>query len=48
VPKKLENDATNYDSGDILNLEGSVLKNFWRLGLGAVAYAMTQTTVIAA
>jgi hypothetical protein len=39
-----ENDATNYDSGDILNLEGSVLKNFGRLGLGAVGYAMIQTT----
>jgi hypothetical protein len=39
-----ENDATNYDSGDILNLEGSVVKNFKRVGLGAVGYAMIQTT----
>lgn len=39
-----ENDSTNYDSGDILNLEGSILKNFGRLGVGAVGYGMIQTT----
>ena len=39
-----ENDATNYNSGDILNLEGSILKNFGRLGVGAVGYGMIQTT----
>ena len=39
-----ENPDTNYDSGDILNLEGSILKNFGPLGVGAVGYAMIQTT----
>jgi hypothetical protein len=39
-----ENPDTNYDSGDILNLEGSILKNFGPLGVGAVGYAMIQRT----
>lgn len=39
-----ENDATNYESGDILNLEGTVTKNFGPLGLGVAGYAMIQTT----
>ena len=39
-----ENSDTNYNSGDILNLEGSILKNFGPLGVGAVGYAMIQTT----
>jgi len=39
-----ENPDTNYDSGDILNLEGSILKNFGRIGIGAIGYAMIQTT----
>lgn len=40
----LENTATDYDSGDILNLEGNVTKNFGRWGVGAGGYAMIQTT----
>ena len=39
-----ENPVTQYDTGDILNLEGSVTKNFGRLGVGAVGYGMIQTT----
>lgn len=39
-----ENPATNYESGDILNLEGAVTKNFGPWGVGAVGYAMIQTT----
>jgi hypothetical protein len=39
-----ENPATNYETGDILNLEGAITKNFGALGVGAVAYAMIQTT----
>ena len=37
-----ENPDTNYGSGDIL--EGSVVKNFGRIGIGAVGSAMIQTT----
>ena len=39
-----ENPATDYETGEILNLEGAVTKNFGPLGVGAVAYAMIQTT----
>ena len=39
-----ENDKTAYDTGDILNLEGSITKNFGRLGIGVVGYGMIQTT----
>jgi hypothetical protein len=39
-----ENPATHYETGDILNLEGAITKNFGALGVGAVAYAMIQTT----
>ena len=39
-----ENPATDYKTGEILNLEGAVTKNFGPLGVGAVAYAMIQTT----
>jgi hypothetical protein len=39
-----ENPATDYKTGEILNLEGSITKNFGALGVGAVAYAMIQTT----
>jgi len=39
-----ENPDTDYRSGDILNLEGSLLKNFGALGLGVASYAMIQTT----
>jgi hypothetical protein len=39
-----ENEATDYLSGDILNLEGNVTKNFGRWGLGVTGYAMIQTT----
>ena len=39
-----ENEATNYTSGEILNLEGNVTKNFGRWGVGVSAYAMIQTT----
>ena len=39
-----ENPATDYETGNILNLEGAITKNFGRLGIGAVGYAMIQTT----
>ncbi len=39
-----ENPATNYETGNILNLEGAITKNFGPLGVGGVAYAMIQTT----
>ena len=39
-----ENPDTDYETGDILNLEGSITKNFGPLGLGVVSYAMIQTT----
>ena len=39
-----ENPATDYESGDILNLEGNITKNFGRWGVGVSAYAMIQTT----
>lgn len=39
-----ENPATDYETGNILNLEGSVTQNFGALGVGGVAYAMIQTT----
>jgi len=39
-----ENPATDYETGNILNLEGSITKNFGPLGLGVVSYAMIQTT----
>lgn len=39
-----ENPTTQYETGDVLNLEGSVTKNFGALGLGAVAYGMIQVT----
>jgi len=39
-----ENPATDYETGDILNLESAITKNFGALGVGAVAYAMIQTT----
>ena len=39
-----ENPATNYETGDILNLEGVVAKNFGRFGVGVSGYAMIQTT----
>ena len=39
-----ENPATNYETGDILNLEGVIAKNFGRLGVGVTGYAMIQTT----
>jgi hypothetical protein len=38
------NPATNYETGEILNLDGAITKNFGALGVGAVAYAMIQTT----
>ena len=34
-----ENPATDYKTGEILNLEGAITKNFGPLGVGAVAYA---------
>ena len=43
-----ENPATDYETGNILNLDGAITKNFGPLGLGAVAYAMIQTTATAA
>jgi len=39
-----ENPATNYETGNILNLDGAITKNFGRWGVGAVGYAMIQTT----
>lgn len=39
-----ENPATDYETGNILNLDGAITKNFGPLGIGAVAYAMIQTT----
>jgi len=39
-----ENPATNYETGNILNLEGVIAKNFGRLGVGVTGYAMIQTT----
>jgi hypothetical protein len=39
-----ENPATDYETGDILNLEGVIAKNFGRLGVGVSGYAMIQTT----
>jgi hypothetical protein len=39
-----ENPATDYKTGEILNLESAITKNFGPLGVGAVAYAMIQTT----
>jgi hypothetical protein len=38
------NPATDYETGNILNLEGAVTKNFGPLGIGVVSYAMIQTT----
>jgi hypothetical protein len=39
-----ENPATDYETGNILNLEGAITQNFGALGVGAVGYAMIQTT----
>jgi hypothetical protein len=39
-----ENPATDYEAGNILNLEGAITKNFGPIGVGAVGYAMIQTT----
>jgi hypothetical protein len=39
-----ENPATDYETGDILNLDGAIVKSFGRWGVGAVGYAMIQTT----
>jgi hypothetical protein len=39
-----ENPATDYETGNILNLDGAIVKNFGRWGVGAVGYAMIQTT----
>jgi hypothetical protein len=39
-----ENPATDYETGEILNLDTAITKNFGPLGIGAVAYAMIQTT----
>ena len=39
-----ENEATDYTSGEILNLEGNVTKNFGRWGVGVSAYAMIEIT----
>jgi hypothetical protein len=39
-----ENPATDYETGNILNLEGTITKNFGPLGVGVASYAMIQTT----
>lgn len=39
-----ENPTTDYETGNILNLEGAITKNFGALGVGGVGYAMIQTT----
>ena len=36
-----ENPATDYETGNILNLEGAITQNFGALGVGAVGYAMS-------
>jgi hypothetical protein len=35
--------ATDYETGNILNLEGVIAKNFGRWGVGVTGYAMIQT-----
>jgi hypothetical protein len=39
-----ENPATDYETGNIVNIEGAITKNFGPIGLGAVGYGMIQTT----
>jgi hypothetical protein len=39
-----QNPATDYETGDIVNLEGTVTKNFGALGVGVASYAMIQVT----
>jgi hypothetical protein len=39
-----ENETTDYESGEILNLEGNITKNFGRWSFGVTAYSMIQTT----
>jgi len=39
-----ENPDTNYTSGDLFHIDSSITKNFGALGVGAVTYAMIQTT----
>ena len=39
-----ENPATNHQSGDILNLEGNLTKNFGGWGVGVSGYATIQAT----
>jgi hypothetical protein len=39
-----ENPETDYTTGNILNIEGSITKNFGPWGFGAVGYGMIQTT----
>lgn len=41
-----ENPATNYETGNILNLDGAITKNFGRWGVGVVGYAMIQPPAI--
>ena len=39
-----ENPATDYETGEILNLEGTITKNFGALGVGVASYGMIQVT----
>ena len=39
-----ENPATDYETGNILNLEGAITKNFGPFGVGVVGYGMIQVT----
>lgn len=39
-----ENTATNYLTGDIVNVEGTITKNFGPLGVGVASYGMIQVT----
>ncbi len=39
-----EKPETDYTSGNLFHFDGSITKNFGRLGVGAVAYIMVQTT----
>ena len=39
-----ENPTTDYETGDIVNLEGTITKNFGALGVGVASYAMIQVT----
>lgn len=39
-----ENTATDYETGDLVNVEGTITKNFGALGVGVASYGMIQVT----